>query len=161
MADSSPNVGDPFDLERIRQLVELMEQHDLSEVDLRSGDVRVSVSRGGQIVQQVVGHAAPPAVHSPPPTTDTPSTPPAADEGKLITIKSPVVGTFFASAKPGEPAFVKPGDQVEPDTVVCIVEAMKVFNEIPAGVSGKVVRALVQNEQAVEYNQALFAVEPS
>ncbi len=162
MADSASKARDPFDLKRLRELVELMEEHDLSKVEMRSGDAQLSVRRGAKVVTQAAAApvlAAPQAVSAS--ATSGEAAAPAADDSKLQTIKSPVVGTFFASAKPGEPAFVKPGDMVDPDTVVCIVEAMKVFNEIPAGVSGKIVRALVQNEQPVEYNQGLFAIEPA
>lgn len=164
MANSASKAGDPFDLKQLRELVELMQEHDLSHVDMRSGEARLSVRRGAKVVTQALP-AAPvaPAVQAPAPSAPSGGgeAAPAAEDSKLHTIKSPVVGTFFGSAKPGEPAFVKPGDMVDPDTVVCIVEAMKVFNEIPAGVSGKIVRALVQNEQPVEYNQALFAIEPA
>lgn len=162
MADSSSSGRDPFDASRIRELAELMQEHDLSEIDLRCGETRVCVRRGAKTVSQVVGGMAPAPLMqqaAPAPAAGGEKPAAAADDSKLHTIKSPVVGTFFLSAKPGEPPFVKPGDQVDPDTVVCIVEAMKVFNEIPAGISGKIVRTLVQNEQAVEYNQALFAVE--
>ncbi|MDA7977735.1 MAG: acetyl-CoA carboxylase biotin carboxyl carrier protein [Pirellulales bacterium] len=161
MADSASKAGDPFDLGQIRKLVKLMQEHDLSAIDLRSGEDRISLRRGAETAPQVI-HSAPPAQI---PQAAAPAADPTAaakkDESKLHTIKAPVVGTFFLSAKPGEPPFVKPGDKVEPETTVCIIEAMKVFNEIPAGVSGTIVRALVQNEQAVEYNQALFAIEPA
>jgi acetyl-CoA carboxylase biotin carboxyl carrier protein len=157
------------DLEKIRELVALMVEHELSEVDLRDGEERVLIKRGGaQALPTVIapGHVAPhaaPAVTNsapgarPPSERDT-----AADwaaEG-LIAITSPMVGTFYSAADPESAPYVAVGGRVEAGNVVCIIEAMKVFNEIKAEVSGTVEQVLVRNEQAVEYGQPLFLVRP-
>ena len=83
-----------------------------------------------------------------------------ADDGNFEYIKSPTVGTFYSKPKPDAPTFVKVGDTVSPDTIICLVEAMKMFNEIPAGISGKVVACLVDNEEAVDVNKPLFKIAP-
>jgi acetyl-CoA carboxylase biotin carboxyl carrier protein len=103
----------------------------------------------------------PSAAASKAPAAEPPKAPASESPAKdYLFIRSPTVGTFYASPEPGKPPFVKVGDVVSPDTTVCIVEAMKVFNAIPAEVSGRVVAMLVENEQPVEYNQPLFKVEP-
>ena len=104
-----------------------------------------------------------PAASPPPVSPSTPSSPPtneAAVGDGLLEITSPTVGTFYQSAQPGDPPFVKVGDRVHPDTTVCIVEAMKVFNQIPAEVSGTIAKVLVRDGEAVEFGQPLFAVNP-
>ena len=164
MAGTSPN-QDIFDLRKIRRLVELMKEHDLGEIDLRQGDTRIQLRRGGGMVQaggasaavfsapQVV--AAEGAKPQPPPA---PASPPAEAE-QLAVIKSPMVGTFYAAPDPDSPPYAKVGDHVGPETTVCIVEAMKVFNQIPAEVSGKIVSVLVENGEPVEFGQPLFKVD--
>ncbi len=138
-----------LDIERIQKLVDMMIAHDLVELSLRDGDVEVNLRRPhGNAVPEI-------AVGSPPATVA------AADpeEGAaLVEIPSPMVGTFYASPDPDSPPFVKVGSRVQSDTIVCIVEAMKVFNEIKAEVSGVIDRILVKNEQAIEYGQPLFSV---
>jgi acetyl-CoA carboxylase biotin carboxyl carrier protein len=164
-ASPPPNSGDVFDVRRIRRLVELMNEHELSEIDLRQADTRIRIRRGPEQVAQIV---EPRGVHVPaaPAANKVPAAEaakPPADQGPTkdyLFIRSPTVGTFYASPEPGKPPFVKVGDVVSPDTTVCIVEAMKVFNAIPADVSGRIVAMLVENEQPVEYNQPLFKVEP-
>lgn len=162
ISNPAANSGDIFDVRKIRRLVELMQEHDLAEIDLRDADVRIRLRKN---VDQVVAHYEPrPVAHAAAPaaaaTKPPASPPPASDENHLVLIKSPMVGTFFAAPNPESPAFVKVGDHVGPDTTVCIVEAMKVFNEIPAETSGKIVAVLVQSGDPVEYNQALFKVDP-
>ena len=163
-ASPPPNSGDVFDVRRIRRLVELMNEHELSEIDLRQADTRIRIRRGPEQVAQTV---EPRGVHLPPAAAPAgkagaePAKPPA-DQGPkkdYLLIRSPTVGTFYSSPEPGKPPFVKVGDVVSPDTTVCIVEAMKVFNAIPADLSGRIVAMLVENEQPVEYNQPLFKVE--
>ena len=169
MSNPSPpaNSGDVFDVRRIRRLVELMNEHELAEIDLRQADTRIRIRRGPEQVAQVI---EPRGVYTPTPAAAA-AKPPAAGDGPkspadagptkdYLLIRSPTVGTFYTASEPGKPAFVKVGDIVSPDTTVCIVEAMKVFNAIPADVSGRIVAMLVQNEQPVEYNQPLFKVEP-
>lgn len=150
---------DVFDVERIREIIELMEQHDLSEVDLQQGEEKIKLNRGGTAPAYA---AAPPAAAAAP----APAAAPAADLGGgdnagTITIDAPMVGTFYARANPESEAYVKVGDRVSEDTVVCIVEAMKVFNEIPAECSGKVVEILVNDQDAVDFGKPMFRIEPS
>jgi acetyl-CoA carboxylase biotin carboxyl carrier protein len=149
---------DIFDVERIRRLVELMKEHDMSEIDLRDGETRIQIRRGGEAVVTTAPARAP----SPAPAAVAASPEVAAakpaDENLAI-IKSPMVGTFYTAPDPDSPPYVKVGDHVGPETTVCIVEAMKVFNQIPAEVSGKIVAMLVENGQPVEFGQPLFKVD--
>lgn len=158
-----PSPGEVFDVRRIRRLVELMKEHDLSEIDLREGETRIRLRRGPDDVVTMVPQrtvAAPTAAPSTRPAAEGAPAPAtsAADE-KLAVIKSPMVGTFYVSPNPESPAFVKVGDHVGAESTVCIIEAMKVFNEIPAEVSGKIVARLVENGEPVEFGQPLFKVD--
>ncbi len=159
MSDSSPH-QDIFDVRKIRRLVELMKEHDLSEIDLREGEMRIQLRRGMEPVitrpavaggRRAISGAIPAKADAPPPA-------PAAEEHVAV-IKSPMVGTFYAAPDPDSPAYVKVGDHVGPETTVCIVEAMKVFNQIPAEVAGKIVAVLVENGEPVEFGQPLFKVD--
>lgn len=156
---------DVFDVERIRRLVRLMEEHDLSEIDLRQKEERINLRRGPAAPPVAYQMPAAPIAANPAPapaaaTPTTASTTPA--EGpNIVTIKAPMVGTFYARANPESESFVKVGSVVQPDTTICIIEAMKVFNEIPAEVSGKVVAVLAENEQSVEFGKPLFKVDTS
>lgn len=134
----------------------MMEKHGLTEVSLRHGEEQWRLRRGGRAepVLTAVPQAAVPMVAAPP------ASPPAAVEPAGVEIKSPTVGTFYASPSPDEPAFLQVGTKVSPDTIVCLIEAMKVFNQIPAEVSGTVTAILVKNGDAVEYGQPLFRVKP-
>lgn len=159
MASPGSNSGDNFDVRKIRRLVELMNGHDLAEIDLRDGDLRIRLRKHRE---PVVVSSAPPAHYQPEhrPSQAAPAAPPArANEDHLAVIKSIMVGTFFATPSPEAGPFVKVGDPVGPDTTVCIIEAMKVFNEIPAGVSGKIVSVLVESGDPVEFGQPLFKVD--
>lgn len=159
--DGSSNSGDVFDVRKVRRLVELMNDHDLAEVDLRQADQRIRLRRGGEpVLTTVPAPAVPaPAAAAPPaaPGAEPAAPAPAAETGKLI--KSPIVGTFYNSPNPDSAPFVKVGDQIGEDTTVCIVEAMKVFNEVPAECSGKIAAVLAENGDAVEFGQPLFRVE--
>ena len=104
-----------------------------------------------------VSHGAPPAANS----GNEAKTPAASDDSKYITIKSPMIGTFYRSAGPDKPAFVNVGDEISPGKTVCIIEAMKLFNEIESDVKGKIVKVLVNDATPVEYDQPLFLVDPS
>jgi acetyl-CoA carboxylase biotin carboxyl carrier protein len=162
MGGSGSNPDDVFDVRRVRRLVELMQEFELAEIDLRQAEQRIRLRKDQDPVVVPGGYAPMP---SPAPAAHFATTPPAATPpvaapepaGQFIV--SPMVGTFYVSSSPDSPAFVKVGDQVGQDTVVCIVEAMKVFNEIPAECSGKIVAVLVENGAAVEYGQKLFRVE--
>jgi acetyl-CoA carboxylase biotin carboxyl carrier protein len=160
---SVPN-QDIFDVRKIRRLVELMKEHDLCEIDLQQGEVRIQLRRAGTAVQPMM--VSSPAMHmSPAPVAGPPapeSVAPVAPEVKadnFAVIKSPMVGTFYAAPDPDSPSYVKVGDHVGPETTVCIVEAMKVFNQIPAEISGRIVASLVQNGSPVEFGQPLFKVD--
>ncbi len=177
MAGSSSN-QDIFDVRKIRRLVELMKEHDLNEIDLRQGEMRIQLLRGinpggvalgtvgpgGAAAQIAPAVAAPAAVPAQPNQAPVPASPqsgaePADDPAHIVAIKSPMVGTFYASPDPESAAYVKVGDRVGPETTVCIVEAMKVFNQIPAEVSGKIVSILVEGGDPVEFGQPIFKVD--
>jgi len=138
-----------------------MSQHDLSEIDLHDGSQRIRLRRGARVTTVAaapVYQAAPAPVNEPKPG---PAAPAAAPKKNLLEIKSPVVGTFYKSPDPNSPAFVSVGSKVTPTTTVCIIEAMKIFNEIAAEVAGTIVELCVENQQPVEYGQVLFRVDPA
>lgn len=157
--------SDIFDIGRIRGLIELMKEHDLSEVDLRQNRQRIRLRRGAEPIVQVgpppVAASPRPAAAAAPaaPAAEAGAAPPAADGPTIKIIKSPMVGTFYLRPRPDSKPFVSVGDHVGPETIVCIIEAMKVFNEIPAEISGKIVAVLVQNEEPVEFGKPLFKVD--
>jgi len=142
-----------MDREEIEKLILLMKHHDLSELQVRQGDFEFSARRGDKDRPLVVAPAARAASGAGSPETDEPP----ADKSKEIT--APLVGTFYRSPAPEQPPFKEVGDRVAPDDVVGIVEAMKVMNEIKAGVSGTIRRVLVENASPVEFGQPLFLVE--
>lgn len=169
MADQAAPGDAPFDLDKLKQLVEMMEAHGLTEVHLRRGDEQWRLQRG----PREVIHSAPASFMQPAPmmaaahAAPSPAAAPASaapaaatTESGLIDIKSPTVGTFYAAPSPGEPPFVSVGSVVTPETIVCLVEAMKVFNQIPAEVSGTITAILVKSGDAVEFGQPLFRVKP-
>jgi acetyl-CoA carboxylase biotin carboxyl carrier protein len=157
----------------LKELIEFLIEKDIAEFELERGDVKVRVKRGGE-ARSSVGDTRFFAVHSaPPPVAEVGAMPPvsapsvsppkaekAQPEEQLHTVRSPIVGTFYESPSPGAPAFVKVGDQVEAGQVLCIVEAMKLMNEIESDVSGEIIKKLVSNGQPIEYGQELFAVRP-
>jgi acetyl-CoA carboxylase biotin carboxyl carrier protein len=161
MAGAGPNPEEVFDIERIRQLVELMEQHGLTEIDLRHEEQRIRLRRGGEEL------SAPAAPLPPLPVVNVPPTPVispgkrADDDASIVLIKSPMVGTFYGRPNPEAEPFVKVGTHVSADTTVCIIEAMKVFNEIPAEVSGTIVAILADDEEPVDFGKPLFKVDTS
>jgi acetyl-CoA carboxylase biotin carboxyl carrier protein len=144
-----------IDLDSIRQLLTLMAEHDLAELEIEQEDMAVRLRKAG------VG-AAPAAVPVAAPVAAAPAAAhaPAVREEKLPSINSPMVGTFYVAASPEAAPLVKIGDHVSEDTVVCVIEAMKVFNEIRAEMSGTIEKALVKNAQAVEFGQPMFVVRP-
>jgi acetyl-CoA carboxylase biotin carboxyl carrier protein len=167
VADEASNIPSPFDVRTIKYLVRLMSTHDLSEIDLREGDLRIRLRRGAGETAVVQSVAAPPvaAVQTPPPALQAAqaATSPSAEAAAkpLSTIKSPTPGTFYSSASPDAEPFVKVGSRVAPNTVVCVIEAMKIFNEITADCTGVITEICIENQQAVEYNQVLFKVDPT
>lgn len=161
----------------LKDLIEFLIEKDISEFELERGDVKVKISRSGK--GQVLASAAPevhfiqaPASVLPPnsggaassPSAaergDRPATPPAAEEDLFI-VKSPIVGTFYESPSPGAPPFFKVGDHIDTGQILCIIEAMKLMNEIESDASGVLVKRMVNNGQPVEYGQPLFAIRPS
>ncbi len=166
---SGTNPEDVFDVGRVRKLVELMQEFELAEIDLRQAEHRIRLRKDQEPVIVPGGYApmampavvpafaGGPAAAAGGASASAPAGVAEAAGGHFIT--SPMVGTFYVSPNPDSPAFVKMGDQVGPDTVVGIIEAMKVFNEIPADCSGKIGAVLVENGAPVEYGQKLFRVE--
>jgi acetyl-CoA carboxylase biotin carboxyl carrier protein len=159
-----------IDIRKLKELVRLMVAHDLTEVDLRDNEEQVTLRRQGAAgaiapvfpsVPATTGHAGT-ALIEPPPMRSAigPAEPQVEEEEDLLPIESPMVGTFYASANPDSPPFVTIGTAIGPDTVVCLIEAMKIFNEIKAETAGTIVKALVKNGQAVEFGQPLFLVRP-
>jgi len=152
-----------LDLKAIKQVVELMKRSELSEFELEEEGFKLRLTRKGneapQVIQAVAAPAAQPLASAAPAAVAaaTESTP--AEDPNLSTITSPMVGTFYSAASPESPSFVKVGQKTDADTVVCIIEAMKVMNEIQAELSGTIVECLVENGQAVEYGQPLFKVK--
>ncbi|SIT81740.1 acetyl-CoA carboxylase biotin carboxyl carrier protein [Edaphobacillus lindanitolerans] len=168
-------------IQEIREIIKLIDQSGIEEFKYKTEEGEIKLKKGGAFTMTSAEHTtpavqvAPPAVQAPaapvPPAAAAPAAPqeqqpkneqPAevsADEG-LEEIKSPMVGTFYQSPSPDASAFVQPGDKVKQDSVVCIVEAMKLFNEIEAEMSGEIVKILVEDGQLVEYGQPLFLVKP-
>jgi acetyl-CoA carboxylase biotin carboxyl carrier protein len=168
MEDNSTSPTDPFDTQKIHYLVRLMKRYDLTELDLQNGQARVRLRRRGpEPASPPVGPAQPTIGPGVLPPTAGPASPPAPAEPaapaapKTLIIESPMVGTFYTSSAPNAPPFVTTGSVVHPETIVGIIEAMKVFTEIPAGVSGTIVEILAKNGQPVEFGQPLFRVLPS
>ena len=165
MKDGGSGPNDVFDVRKVRRLVELMNEHELAEIDLRQGDQRIRLRRGHEPLVQMgtTATTAPtPALQAVPAPATVPAAPAAAvDDANITYVTSPMVGTFYVASSPETPAFVNVGDSIGPDTVVCILEAMKVFNEIPAECSGKILARLAENGDAIEYGQKLFKVQKS
>ena len=158
-----------LDIHKIRELVEMMVANDLVEISLRDGEEEVNLRRPNtQVVDAAPMVSMPPVVANPgaPPTAPTPAvapeTPPAPaeDDAELVEIASPMVGTFYAAPDPNSSPFITVGQQIQVGMVVCILEAMKVFNEIKAEVTGTIERILVKDAEPVEYGQPLFLVRP-
>jgi len=154
----------------LKELIEFLIEKDITEFELERGDVKVRIKRGADArlaappetrFVQVAAPAAPPAEYAaaPPAPPQAPAKAEAEESG-LHEVKSPIVGTFYEAPSPGAPPFVKTGDVVQEGQVLCIIEAMKLMNEIEADVSGEIVKRLVNNAQPVEYGQPLFLVRP-
>jgi acetyl-CoA carboxylase biotin carboxyl carrier protein len=161
MAKSQSNEGkDIFSLERLRQLIDLMKEHDLGEIDLQQDAQRIRLTRGSlpTMTMPAVVASAPP-VPSAQPAPSALAAQSDLEGPHIVTIKSPMVGTFYARPNPNSKNYVEVGSTIQPDTTICIIEAMKVFNEIPAEVRGKIVSVLVQNEEAVDFGRPLFKVD--
>lgn len=156
----------------IQELINFLSESGLEEVNIETDDFKVSIKRSAEqhvIASAPAPMAAAPAPQAAPAPAPAPQAAPApadggsapASDGNLVEIKSPMIGTFYRSANPESPAFVEVGSSVKQGDPVCIIEAMKLFNEIESEVSGKIVKVLVENAQPVEYDQPLFLVDPS
>jgi acetyl-CoA carboxylase biotin carboxyl carrier protein len=159
----------------LKELIEFLIEKDIAEFELERGDVKVRIKRAAEPAASpavpetryfAVQSASPPApeLATPPAVTSAPPAPAASPEPAaaevLHTVRSPIVGTFYEAPSPGAPPFVKPGDTVELGQVLCIVEAMKLMNEIESDVAGEIVKRLVTNGQPIEYGQELFVIRP-
>lgn len=147
---------------KLKDLVKLMKDNDLTELDLQDEKERVSLKRAvvGAAVPMAPHDARPPAPAPPAPVTASEPPKVVAEDAGLIAISSPMVGTFYAAAGPDAQPFIAVGDSIDADSVVCIIEAMKVFNEIKAQTAGTVQKILVESGQAVEFGQKLFLIKP-
>jgi len=160
--------------QELKELIDLVIEKGIAEFELEREDVKVRIKRAGDQSAPAVQYIPAPMIGSSPvltapaPTAAAPpggasggeATQSAREDDGSQTVKSPIVGTFYESPSPGAPPFVKPGDQVEVGQVLCIIEAMKLMNEIESEYAGDVVKRLVQNGQPVEYGQPLFAIRP-
>jgi acetyl-CoA carboxylase biotin carboxyl carrier protein len=154
-----------IDIRKLKELVRLMVANELTEIDLRDSEEQVTLHRPSPYQAPQVSQVAvpPPVAAAPAPSTTAvePAPPVADDTAGLVPICSPMVGTFYAAASPDAPPFMNTGDTVGPETIVCLVEAMKIFNEIKAECSGTIEKILVANGDAVEFGQELFLIKPS
>jgi acetyl-CoA carboxylase biotin carboxyl carrier protein len=159
-----------FELKEIEELIDLLIDREISEIEIEKAGTKIRILRGGARASAPAGYVPPPVLLPPapmPPGNDPTAThalaePSSADSTEgLYLIKSPIVGTFYGSPAPNAPAFVKLGDVVHVGQVLCIIEAMKLMNEIESEAAGEIVRIYVENGQPVEYGQSLFAINPS
>lgn len=159
-----------MNLTQIQELIKFVAKSGVSEVEIEQKDFKIRITTPSGKVQMVAAPvqmqvaAAPPAPAAAPvaaaPAAPAPAAAPAAD-AKYVTIKAPMIGTFYRAAGPGKPVFANVGDTIEKGKPICIIEAMKLFNEIESEVSGKIVKVLVDDAKPVEYDQPLFLVDPS
>jgi acetyl-CoA carboxylase biotin carboxyl carrier protein len=162
VSDDTSKKAEPFDLRTLEVLAALMSGHDLSELDLCDGDRRIRLRRGPRVAAAPAAILAAATTPVPPPPS-----PPPADKAPekpnrpLLEVKSSMIGTFYNREKPELPPYVEVGTRVSPRTVVGLLEAMKLFNEVYAECSGVVAEVLVENGQFVEYGQVLFRVDPT
>ena len=157
-----------MDIKQIQDLIRFVSKSGVNEVAIEQKDFKITIKTNQAptyvtanipSAQPVYEHA--PAAASGAPAIETaPTTAPVADTSHYITVKSPMIGTFYRSSTPEKPMFVNVGDEIKPGTVLCIIEAMKLFNEIESEVSGRIVKILADNASPVEYDQPLFLVEP-
>ncbi len=160
-----------METKEIQKLIDFIANSGLDEVKIETNELKISVKRSANA--PAVNYAAPQplplaaapvqvqAVASPPPVAAAPPPAPKSDDSKYITIKSPMIGTFYRTQNPEKPPFVEVGDEVSVGKTVCIIEAMKLFNEIESEFAGKIVKILVENMTPVEFDQPLFLVEPA
>lgn len=154
-----------MDIKQIQDLIRFVSKSGVNEVSIEQENFKITIKTNqvATIVNATVPDASPAqlATHvAVAPVAAAPLAAPVADTSHYITVKSPMIGTFYRSASPEKPLFVNVGDEIKPGTVLCIIEAMKLFNEIESEVSGRIVKILVDNASPVEYDQPLFLVEP-
>ena len=158
-----------MDFKQIQELIKIINKSNIGEVSIEDQGFKITIKQKEDPTPQYVTSASlPVAMPAPVPVASAPAVAPAAPKAEasapasnLVTIKSPMIGTFYRSAAPGKPVFVESGDEVAPGKVVCIIEAMKLFNEIESEVKGRIVKILVEDASPVEYDQPLFLVEPA
>ncbi|MGD1945502.1 MAG: acetyl-CoA carboxylase biotin carboxyl carrier protein [Croceivirga sp.] len=163
-----------MDIKEIQSLIKFVAKSGASEVKLEMEDIKITIRTGSTsatpettIVQQIPMAQAPlaaaptPVQEAPAPTPPAQEAPAAEDDSKYITIKSPIIGTFYRKPSPDKPAFVEVGSDIKQGDVLCVIEAMKLFNDIESEVSGKIVKVLVDASSPVEFDQPLFLVDPS
>jgi acetyl-CoA carboxylase biotin carboxyl carrier protein len=170
MAENAPDSTEPLDVQRIHYLVRLMKRYDLTDLNISDRHVQIRLKRRGPEPAASLLHPPAtlpsPAPHIPSAAAQPPGPAPARTEPPAaglptVVIRSPMVGTYYASSAPDAPPFIAIGSAIQPDSTVCIIEAMKVFTDIPAGVSGTISEILVKNGQPVEFDQPLFRVIPA
>ena len=153
-----------MDIKEIQELIKFVAKSGVSEVSIDRKDFKITIKAQGNAPAVVNMQAAPmPIAAAPAPVSaaaPAPVAPVANENANLITIKSPMIGTFYRSGSPDKPSFVNVGDKIGPGNVLCVIEAMKLFNEIESEVSGKIVKILVDNASPIEYDQPVFLVEP-
>jgi acetyl-CoA carboxylase biotin carboxyl carrier protein len=155
-----------MDFDEIKQILEMMREHELSEFELERDNFKLRIQKhaaGHWVAASPAPHhqSAPSAQPAPPPPSGTPVLTAAEDEVDIAVIKSPIVGTFYRAAEPGARPFAEVGDEVRKGQVLCIIEAMKLMNEINAEIDGVVAKVYVENGQAVQYGERLFAIRPA
>ena len=159
-----------MDLKVIQNLIKFVAKSGASEVKLEMDDIKITIKTGSEdttIVQQIPMQAAPVMQHQAPvqgaaaPVHEIPVVTAAAEDSKYVTIKSPIIGTFYRKSAPDKPVFVEVGTEIKEGDVLCVIEAMKLFNEIESEISGKIVKVLVDDASPVEFDQPLFLVDPS
>jgi len=156
-----------MDIKQIQDLIRFVSKSGVNEVSIEQKDFKITIKTNEAVVHNYAPAAAPAPQHItlPAPVSPAAAPPPAQEPAAVaasnyLTIKSPMIGTFYRSASPEKPLFVNVGDEISSGSVVCIIEAMKLFNEIESEISGRIVKVLVENASPVEYDQPLFLVEP-
>ncbi len=158
-----------MDIKQIQELVKLINKTSIGEITIEEDGTKITIKQKKDPSQKIYTQGAPAGYQAPPPQapqstpiSPAPATPAAVPKtDNYITIKSPMIGTFYRQSGPDKPLFVNVGDEVTPGKVVCIIEAMKLFNEIESEIKGKIVKILVEDASPVEYDQPLFLVDPS
>jgi acetyl-CoA carboxylase biotin carboxyl carrier protein len=162
VADDASNHAGPFSVPTIKALIRLMARHNVSEIDLREGDQRIRLIRGGRPAPAAVApEPAPQPAAAPPALAARPETAPAGPARSFHEIKSELVGTFYSAREPGAEPFVRIGSRVKAGDVLCLIEAMKLFNEVQVDRAGVIAEVCVENQQPVEYGQVLFRLDPT